>query len=189
VHEFLGVPFAAAPTGPLRFKSPQKPTSWGPEVKEARERGFFCPQHPVSYVTKQMQSEDCLTLSIEIEKAIKMKTRLPVLVWIHGGSFHADWPDPSLYDGTRLAAIGEVIVVTMNYRLGAAGALSLSEFHTKTSTISVSKLVPGNQAMLDQQAAIEFIRDNADALGADVGRISVFGQSSGGVHAAFHLVS
>eukprot|EP00392_Amoebophrya_sp_AT5.2_P018712 g19320.t1 len=135
-----------------------------PSVFDATKRGKFCPQQPVSYVPKEEQSEDCLTLSIWVpdvpgrdHPAVsapgapplrRHKKKLPMLLWIHGGSFHSDWPRPR-----------------------------------------ISSLVPGNQALLDQQLAVEFLRKNADAFHGDGERITVFGQSSGGVQAAFHLVS
>ncbi|CAD7966989.1 unnamed protein product [Amoebophrya sp. A120] len=225
VHEFLGIPYAKPPVGELRFKSPQDVESWSPRILDATQQRFYCPQKPVEYIPKRQQSEDCLTLSVWVPQQIPeqdkagggaresttkrtttgnriasrnepkrkniTKNKLPILVWIHGGSFHADWPNPNpLYDGTKLAAVGNVIVATVNYRLGAVGAMSFSESQDK-----ISDLLPGNQAMLDQQKALEFLKENFASTSSslhslgDPDRITVFGQSSGGVQTAFHLVS
>ncbi len=173
---FYGVPYAAAPVGRARFSPPQPAPAWS-GVRAAHTRGFASIQtpHPApGTAASGPQDEDCLNLNI-FTPACDGAAR-PVLFWIHGGAFtHGSGYEP-LYDGGALAERGDVVVVTINYRLGALGFLYLGD------------ILPGmtaNAGMLDCIAALEWVRDNIAAFGGDPERVTIFGESAGSsaVHA------
>jgi para-nitrobenzyl esterase len=166
---FRGVPYAAAPVGNLRFAPPQPAPAWR-DVREAREDGPIPPQgrSRLAHVMgdfERPQSEDCLTLNIWTPAPDS--TKRPVLVWIHGGAFSSGAGSLPWYSGERFAANGDVVVVSINYRLGALGFLCLP---------GVSG---GNLGLLDQVAALRFVRDNIAAFGGDPDNVTVVGQSAG----------
>ncbi|MDG2308444.1 MAG: carboxylesterase/lipase family protein [Candidatus Binatia bacterium] len=177
--EFRGVPFAAPPIGPLRFRAPQKPESWT-GVRKATAFGAVAPQNDaMSVVVRRflggatVQSEDCLCLNVWTPAADA--GRRPVLVWIHGGAFTLGSGGNELYSGSRLARRGDVVVVTINYRLGAVGFLNADGSFGKDNGI-----VP-NVGLHDQIAALEWVRDHIGAFGGDPERVTVFGESAGGM--------
>lgn len=147
VHTWKGVPFAQPPTGEFRFKEPQAPKAWS-GVRNAAEFGPVCPQPSdllsMSFAGAEMpvQSEDCLYLNVYAPDTPEKD--LPVMVWIHGGAFYLGAGSEPLYDGSALAAAGDVIVVTLNYRLGPFGFLHFS---------SIDKSYTNNLGLLDQIAA------------------------------------
>ena len=166
---FRGVPYAAAPIGELRFSPPQPTPPWQ-GVRDATQDGPVAPQgrSRLAHVMgdfERPQSEDCLTLNIWTPAADSAKR--PVLVWIHGGAFASGSGSLSWYSGERFAANGDVVVVSINYRLGALGFLCLP---------GVSE---GNLGLLDQIAALRFVRDNIAAFGGDPDNVTVVGQSAG----------
>ena len=166
---FRAVPYAAAPTGELRFKPPQPMPGWQ-GVRDATRDGPIAPQgrSRLAHVMgdfERPQSEDCLTLTVWTPAADSRKR--PVLVWIHGGAFASGAGSLPWYSGERLAANGDVVVVSINYRLGALGFLCLP---------GISE---GNLGLLDQVAALRFIRDNIAAFGGDPDNVTVVGQSAG----------
>jgi para-nitrobenzyl esterase len=166
---FRGVPYAAAPVGDLRFSPPQPVSAWR-DVRDAREDGPIAPQgrSRLAHVMgdfERPQSEDCLTLNIWTPAPDSAKR--PVLVWIHGGAFASGSGSLAWYSGERFAANGDVVVVSINYRLGALGFLCLP---------GVSG---GNLGLLDQLAALRFVRDNIAAFGGDPDNITAVGQSAG----------
>src|SRR6185436_20233084 len=166
---FRGVPYAAAPVGELRFAPPQPAPAW-PGVREARADGPIAPQgrSRLAHVMgdfERPQSEDCLTLNIWTT-AVDSKKR-PVMVWIHGGAFASGAGSLPWYSGETFAANGDVVVVSINYRLGALGFLCLP---------GVSD---GNLGLLDQIAALRFVRDNIAGFGGDPDNVTVVGQSAG----------
>lgn len=171
VVEFRGVPYAAAPTGVRRFAPPAPAEPWG-GVLDATRDGAIPPQPP-SRVFASMgeitgpQSEDCLTLTIRAPRH-RNGDRLPVLVWLHGGGFASGAGSLSWYDGSYLAARHGVIVVGVNYRLGALGYLS------------VPGVLAGNLAVLDQAAALRWVHENIEAFGGDPGNVTLVGESGGG---------
>jgi len=170
VVAFLGLPFAEAPIGDLRFKPPVPIESWG-DPFDASEFGPACPQ-PVEpgQALYQNQSEDCLTLNVWTPSADDGKR--PVMVWVHGGGWVYEGTEDPLYNGSKLAARGEVVVVSMEYRLGAFG---FSHFEDVEGS--------GNAGLLDQVLAFEWVRDHIAAFGGDPENVTLFGESAGAMSA------
>ncbi|MBP1999637.1 para-nitrobenzyl esterase [Paenibacillus shirakamiensis] len=177
VHIWRGVPYAKPPVGKLRFQAPVSPDAWD-GVLEAFEFSAECPQ-PLDGLNQRFeqrtipQSEDCLYLNIW--RPDNIQDKLPVMVWIHGGAFVTGSGSSSFYEGTHLAAQGHVIVVTLNYRLGPFGFLFMNELSSQYSP---------NVGLLDQIAALEWVKDNIEAFGGDSERITVFGESAGSMSIA-----
>src|SRR5262249_10645686 len=176
VRIFKGIPYAAPPIGELRWKPPQPAASWT-GVKAADAYGAQCPQLPYApdspyfAVPTWPQSEDCLFLNIWTGAAGGDKR--PVMVWLHGGGLTRGTGATATYDGTRLAQKG-VIVVTINYRIGALGFLAHPELTAESPRRS-----SGNYGALDQIAALEWVKRNIGAFGGDPGRVTIFGESAG----------
>jgi len=167
--KFLGIPYAAPPTGALRFAAPQPRAAWTTTL-QANAFGPSCPQGPLT-------NEDCLYLNV-IEP-VPSGTALPVYMWIHGGGFAAG--SGAANDGSLLAASG-VIVVTINYRLGALGYLANAALDDGTGN-------SGNYGLEDQQAAMRWIRTNIVAFGGDVNNVTIGGGSAGAMSVCNHLAS
>ncbi|HEX7783055.1 MAG TPA: carboxylesterase family protein [Sphingobium sp.] len=168
---FKGIPYAMPPLGLLRWKTPKPAAPWQ-GVRNAVLAGPACPQHnPTSggYGPDPVQNEDCLTLNIW--KPANATTRLPVMVWIYGGSFVRGDAAHPMFDGTKLASNG-VIVVDFNYRLGRLGWFAHPAL-TKESPAT------GNFGLMDQIAALQWVRDNIAAFGGDPGNVTIFGESAG----------
>lgn len=175
VVSFKGVPYAAPPVGDLRWRAPQRVGTWR-GVRTADRFGAVCQQkvNPADNgVGSQPASEDCLTLNVWTP-AMRSVSKLPVMLWIHGGGYVAGSGTAALYDGTRLAAQG-VVVVTINYRLGRFG------FFAHPALTRENPAGPlGNYALMDQIAALEWVARNIAAFGGDPGNVTIFGESSGG---------
>jgi para-nitrobenzyl esterase len=176
VQAFRGIPFAAPPVGPLRFLPPQPAEPWS-GVRDAREFGPACPQKddPVQariWDFRGPYDEDCLTLNVWTPAADG--ARRPVMVWIHGGAFVVGGARRLVSEGHTLARRGDVVVVTVNYRLGAFGWLDLSECGPDFARSA-------NLGLLDQIAALRWVRDNAERFGGDPDNVTVFGESAGGI--------
>ena len=173
VNIYKGIPYAAAPVGNLRWKEPQPAARWE-GVREATEVGAQCVQAPLFGDIKfsRPASEDCLNLNI-YAPAAKPGERLPVMVWIHGGGFQAGAGPEPRHDGEAFARKG-VVLVTFNYRLGVFGFFAHPEL-TKESGRNAS----GNYGLLDQIAALRWVKENAAAFGADPGNVTIFGESAG----------
>src|SRR3954470_8210848 len=174
---FRGVPYAAPPIGDLRFTPPQPVPFWQ-GVRDATKDGPIAPQgrSRLAHVMgdfERPQSEDCLTLNIWTPAPDSKKR--PVLVWIHGGAFSSGAGSLPWYSGERFAANGDVVFVSLNYRLGALGFLRLP---------SVSD---GNLGLLDQVAALRFVHDNIAAFGGDPDNVTAVGQSAGAASIAIHM--
>ena len=175
---FKGVPFAAPPVGARRWLAPEKPGSWT-GLRDARRFGAVAHQNQVmlsalsAMVVDGEQSEDCLYLNVWTP-ALDGKRR-PVMVWIHGGGFTIGSGSQPLYDGSVLARRGDVVVVTVNYRLGPLGFIRLAD-------VTNGKIpATGNEGILDQVAALQWVRDNIAEFGGDPGNVTIFGESAGGM--------
>lgn len=179
VRVFKGVPFAAAPVGDLRWRAPRPPAAW----EGVRQTGQFsanCPQRireslgpwTSEYQPHGAVSEDCLYLNVWTA-ARRASEKRPVLVYIHGGAFTDGSGNVPVYDGENLAKKG-LVVVTINYRVGLLGFFAHPEL-TKESEHHSS----GNYGLLDQVAALEWLKRNIAAFGGDPQRVTVMGQSAG----------
>jgi len=172
---FKGIPYAAPPTGELRWRPPQPALHW--QAHRASTRfGPACPQSahaawPPGFVPEQM-SEDCLYLNVWAPIRTD-HAPFPVMVWIHGGGLTNGSGSAPLYDGEALADAGAVFV-SINYRLGALGFLAHPELSAESD-----RRVSGNYGFLDKIAALEWVRRNISAFGGDPNNVTVFGQSSG----------
>lgn len=175
---FLGIPFAKPPVGALRWKAPQAPAAWS-GTRDATVPGGRCPQ---ASAAGAITNEDCLYLNVYTPNPVSVFSKLPVMVWIHGGAFTSG--SGSLYDGTALATKGKVIVVTINYRLGALGFLAHPELSAEGGATK-----SGNYGLMDQQAALRWVRSNAWRFGGDTDRVTIFGESAGGGSVCANIVS
>ncbi|XP_022079678.1 fatty acyl-CoA hydrolase precursor, medium chain-like [Acanthaster planci] len=167
---YKGIPFAEPPVGPLRFAQPKPKEPWQ-DVLNATEYGPECPQPQRDYT-----SEDCLTLNLFVPTVNVTEGPLAVMVWIHGGGFESG--AGSHYDGSVLAVRGRVIVVTVNYRLGVLGFLSTGDDSAK-----------GNYGLWDQRLAIQWVKENIAYFQGDADRITIFGESAGGISIGMQVIS
>lgn len=175
---FMGIPFAQRPVGMLRWRAPEPMTCWS-GVRPAIAPGPRCPQAgPDGGV---VGDEDCLTVNVFAKRGAQAA---PVMVWIHGGGNTVGSGSDELFDGRDLASRQGVVVVTMNYRLGALGFLVHAGLNAESDAG-----VSGNYGLLDQQAALRWVRDNARAFGGDPSKVLLFGESAGGQNTMLHLVA
>ena len=181
IEVFKGIPYAAPPTGALRWRPPQPPLPWA-GVREATHFGDDCMQTPYVIPTGQQPSEDCLTVSVWTA-AHTGAARRPVMAYFYGGGYIGGSCAYPLYDATRLAASG-VVVVCFNYRVGIFGFLA----HPMLSAESPQH-ASGNYGLMDQIAALKWLRSNVAAFGGDPQRITVFGESAGAGSIAYLMTS
>jgi para-nitrobenzyl esterase len=184
IYIFKGIPFAAPPVGPLRWRATHPPLPWD-GVRPALEYGSIAPQNPmpegfISRGKPEPQMEDCLYLNV-YTPGLDDKKR-PVMVWIHGGAFSLGSGSEAMYRSTKLAERGDVVVVTINYRLGALGFLNLD--HITGGKIPST----GNEGLLDQVAALEWVSANITRFGGDPDNVTIFGESAGGMSVASLMV-
>jgi para-nitrobenzyl esterase len=168
---FLGIPYAAAPVGDLRWRAPQAAAAWT-GVREATQAGANC-----------TQSEDCLFLNVTTPAGAKPGARLPVMVWVHGGAFVVGASTGAFgaeHDGTEFAKKG-VVTVTLNYRLGRAGWFA----HPALAKEGAN----GNFGLMDQIAALKWVRDNISAFGGDPKNVTAFGESAGGISLLYLMLA
>lgn len=176
VHVFRGIPYARPPLGERRWRAPEPHPAWT-ATRPAYEFGPAAPQNsPTTKLISALvgtgaeQSEDCLYLNVWTPAPDNR--RRPVLVWIHGGAFVLGAGSTGLYSGGRLAKRGDVVVVTINYRLGALGFLNLHALDDR---------LEANFGLRDQIAALAWVRDNIDQFGGDPDNVTIFGESAGGM--------
>ncbi len=181
---FRGIPYAEPPLGSLRFRAPQPPSPWH-GVRDTRSFGPPAPQIPGMLARllgsdTDRASEDCLQLNLWTPALDE--GRRPVMVWIHGGSFTSGTAGSPIYDGSSLARRGDVVVVTINYRLGALGFLALPQLEEEEGVF-------GNLGLLDQITALEWVREHISGFGGDPDRVTVFGESAGAMSAGALLAT
>lgn len=172
VLAFRGIPYAAPPVGVRRFRPPASPAKWT-GIRSALDMGPACPQLIDTDPTEnndEVMSEDCLTLNIWTPKTDSGGR--PVMLFIHGGAFVVGSSRNTYYDGSQLAARGDVVVVTINYRLGPWGFLDLRAFGARYAESA-------NLGLLDQVAALRWVRDNIENFGGNPANVTIFGESAG----------
>ncbi|MBI2693496.1 MAG: carboxylesterase/lipase family protein [Mycobacterium nebraskense] len=175
ISTWKGVRYAAPPVGDLRFRVPQPPERWT-EVADATTFGPACLQPVFPNMPLDLgapQGDDCLRLNIWASSDTEPGDSKPVIVWLHGGAYVLGSGSQVLYDGRRLVGGGDVIVVTVNYRLGALGFVDLSSLDTGRRRFD------SNIGLHDVLAALRWVRDNIAAFGGDPGRVTLFGESAG----------
>ncbi|XP_071346377.1 carboxylesterase 3 [Trachinotus anak] len=185
VKQYLGIPFARPPVGPLRLAAPQDVEPWEGE-RDGTQQPPMCIQDPEIVVnvsrTMSMQytlpelSEDCLYLNVYTPAEATTRDKLPVIVWIHGGGLSVG--AASQYDGSPLAAYENIVMVVIQYRLGILGFLSTGDEHAQ-----------GNWGFLDQLAALTWVKENIEAFGGDAQAVTVAGESAGGISASILTLS
>ena len=172
IEIYKGIPYAEAPIGDLRFRVPHPKKPWE-DIRDSTKFGPIAPQNQLDDPKIELsEDEDCLYLNIWTPGSDDK--RRPVMVWIHGGGFVIGAGSRPRSDGARLAAYGNVVVVSFNYRLGALGFLNLPE-------------IPPNLGIQDQIAALKWIRDNIEKFGGDPDNVTIFGESAGGMSVAILL--
>jgi para-nitrobenzyl esterase len=184
VIAFKGIPYAAPPVGDLRWKPPLPAEKWK-GVKQATEFGSHCVQtggYPDMVFHDPGESEDCLTLNVWTPTGAKPGS-LPVMVWIYGGGFATGGTSEARQDGQYLAH-RDVVVVSMNYRLGIFGFFAHPEL-----TAESPHHASGNYGLMDQAAAIAWVKENIKAFGGDPANITVFGESAGSASVSAQMAS
>jgi para-nitrobenzyl esterase len=174
VKAFLGLPYAAPPVGELRWKAPQPPSAWQ-GVRDATTFGARCEQWHIwdDYVfLDNGPSEDCLFLNIYAPASSTPRSKLPVMVWIHGGGFAAGAGSEPRYTNSALVA-KQVVLVTINYRLGVFG------FFADEDLLEEGGGHAGNYGLMDMAAALRWVRANIAEFGGDPGNVTIFGESAG----------
>ncbi|XP_070581595.1 acetylcholinesterase-like [Ptychodera flava] len=196
VNSFLKIPYVQPALGDLRFRAPQQPAPTWKGVRDATGFGPACiqagvildwfPVFPVPVpgvpefndTISDYVDEDCLNLNVFAPQVTVGSNRYPVMVFIQGGGYILGGDFLPLYNGEVLAYKKQVVVVTFNYRLGALGFLSLKD-----------DVVPGNYGLLDQVAALKWVRDNIEYFGGDPDQVTIFGQSAGAASVGMHMIS
>ncbi|XP_075256184.1 acetylcholinesterase-like isoform X2 [Convolutriloba macropyga] len=197
VQEYLGIPYAEPPVGDLRFKYPTRryqlsdtgslnATRFGPACMQIADTTFNDEEEKIrqaadmwNFKTEYQIDEDCLTLNIWAPyNPNKRDTKYPVMLWIYGGGFFSGTSHLDVYNGYRLTALENVVVVTFNYRLGLFGFLYLNSYES-----------PGNMGLYDQLVALSWVKENIAAFGGDMERITLFGESAGSASVGFHMLS
>jgi para-nitrobenzyl esterase len=185
VESFKGVPYAAPPVGPLRWREPQPAPKWT-GVRDASHYAPACLQAGNAWppdTPAEPQSEDCLYLNIWRPAGLAADARLPVMVWIPGGGWTDGSGSAPLYEGSHLARRG-VVVVTINYRLGAFGFLAHEALSRESPQAN-----SGNYGLRDQVAALRWVQAHIGAFGGDAARVTLFGQSAGSMSVNLLTVS
>ncbi|QLY28890.1 carboxylesterase/lipase family protein [Nocardia huaxiensis] len=178
VQRFLGVPYAAAPVGPARFRLPERAPEWS-GVRDALAPGATCAQSPYPPPIHALLGSDGIPgdeyLNVNVWTPDSGGSGLPVMVWIHGGAFTRGSNARVIYDGTAFARDG-VVLVSINYRLGISGFAAVAD-------------APLNRGLHDQLFALRWVQENVEAFGGDPGNITIFGESAGGMSVATLVAS
>jgi para-nitrobenzyl esterase len=189
-HVWLGIPFAAPPVGAQRWRAPAPPESWT-EPRQALSFGSPCVQYAsplggidTAAANTPVGDEDCLYVNVYAPTTATPASRLPVMVWIHGGGNTIGAAE--LYDGGNLAATSGVVVVTVNYRLGPFGWFRHPAIRAGAAGDSEAS---GNFATLDLIRALKWVRESIVAFGGDPGRVTIFGESAGGTNVVTLMLS
>ena len=171
---FLGLPYAAPPIGELRWKAPQPPSGWK-GVRDATKFGGRCEQWHIwnDYLFLDSgPTEDCLYLNVYVPASANRASRLPVMVWIHGGAYLAGAGSEPRYTNSALVSKG-IVLVTINYRLGVFGFLATEDLAKEGGGHA------GNYGLMDMAAALRWVKANIEAFGGDAGNVTIFGESAG----------
>lgn len=174
VHAFLGIPYAAPPVGNLRWRAPERPAAW----KGLRDATKFAPHCVQGVVFTDMSfqdgtpSEDCLYLNVYAPAGATAASKLPVMFWIHGGGYAGGAASEPRHNGDALPTHG-VVLVTINYRLGALGFLAATELQKEAEGHA------GNYGLMDMIAALRWVHANIRGFGGDSGNVTIFGESAG----------
>nr|XP_050866508.1 esterase B1-like isoform X4 [Vespula vulgaris] len=171
---FRGIPYAKPPIGKLRFKDPLLPEGWK-GIRDGSKFGNICIQ--LAITGEIVGSEDCLYLNVYKPRRIEMSVKLPVMVWIHGGGFNIGSGNDNMYSPDYIVR-KDIILVTINYRLGVLGFLNLED-----------EVAPGNQGLKDQVMALRWVRDNIVVFGGDPQNVTIFGGSAGAASVHYLTIS
>ncbi|PSN35632.1 hypothetical protein C0J52_24363 [Blattella germanica] len=177
-YSFQGIPYAKPPVGNLRFKAPQPTEAWK-GVRDALEEGHVAPHIDDFLTTNFLGQEDCLFLNVYTPQLTEMNQckAVPVMFWIHGGGFYVGSGNSDFY-GPDYLVNQNVLLVTINYRLGALGFLSTGD-----------AVIPGNNGLKDQVMALRWVQQNISKFGGDPNNVTIFGESAGGACAHMHMFS
>ena len=180
LYEFLGIPYAAPPVGALRWQPPQPPAAWTQPL-QATKFGNVCPQLPNldGFNLGTSYTEDCLYLNVYTPQQAS-RTKLPVIVWIYGGGLFAG--ESNDYNARKLVIQGNTVVVTFNYRLGHLGFFA-------QPAIDAEHHLTQNYGLMDQQFALQWVRQNISRFGGDPFNVTIFGKSAGGQSVFANLAS
>ncbi|XP_023235246.1 acetylcholinesterase-like [Centruroides sculpturatus] len=183
VHAYLGIPYATPPVGNLRFQKPRRARAWN-SVYNATRKPPACIQDLHYYSDEWPMrdpkdiSEDCLYMNLWVPTSKRGREPFATMVWIYGGGFNTGSSNMDIYDGSVISAVGNVIVVSFNYRVGALGYANFEQ-----------KCARGNMGMLDQVMALKWVHRNIEDFGGNKDLITIFGESAGSVSAAHHMIS
>ncbi|XP_067133895.1 acetylcholinesterase-like [Centruroides vittatus] len=183
LYAFFGIPYALPPIDELRFRKPQPISAWN-EILNTTTMSPICMQDPIFPIfewvpnNRRYMSEDCLYINILVPVHKTEDKPFSTMVWIHGGEFNTGTVNMDAHYGKFLSSIGNVIVISLNYRLGIFGFLNLG--NTQTT---------GNIGMLDQVTALKWIHENVENFGGDRNEITLFGSSAGSISVTHHMIS
>ena len=179
VVAYLGIPYAVPPVGDLRWRPPAAPASWS-GTRHVTAFANSCAQPSRGIFAAPSNSEDCLYLNVFTPHGSDAAAKLPVMVWFYGGGLFSG--ESNDYDGSKLAQRGHVIVVTLNFHVGALGFLSVPSLNNEGHPHV-------DYGIMDQQAALRWVKQNIASFGGDAGNVTIFGQSGGGTAVMANLQS